>query len=750
MEFDYSLEPGKELKRRYKTPGEEPLVSIITPYFNAGKYFEQTFNSVMNQTFPWYEWIIVNDGSTNEADVRFLEKFKEMDKRIRIYHKENGGAAGARNYGIQRSKTDVIIFLDADDLIDERYIEYVYFALLRNPDAKWAYSDSLGFQGQEYLWCREFSSEEMKKENILSYIAAIRKEVFTEDKLYSDESKNMWEDYQLWLKMLAKGYRPVHVEQVLFWYRRLESGELAKIEQNPKLKRELQKRINELAKEVPDGIRAITFRGNRIKEFEKPGKWKWERKLPFEEEKTRILMLIPHMECGGADKFNLDILKNINREKYEIGVITTVPAENEWRQEFTKYADDVFELPSFLDMGDWSGFIHYYIYSRDVKILWNISSYFGYYALPWLRTEFPELAIIDCVHAEGKYWRAGGYPRVSAALDSILEKTFVTNDYTRNILVEKYGKKREKTQVIYTGADETEFDPDSIDGSVIKMEYGISENRPVVLYLCRMAPEKRPFLMLEIAKEVKKSITDICFLAVGDGPQLDEMKKKAAKEKLQDTVYFTGRVDDAKPYYKVGDLFLLCSIKEGLSITTIEAMLMETPVVSADVGSQYELVTNETGRLIACRQDEEKDFDSRSFDREEILEYSTAICELLGDRAQLAKMGKACREKALNGFTLKVLMETLDREFTLLLNKESVEKRKINAFSMMINQDIFRELIAIYNEYESIQVDYRGAYKFMQYFIDVITFRRNPISIIKEVNKKKSPIVKRLIKKIIK
>jgi len=47
-------------------------------------------------------------------------------------------------------------------------------------------------------------------------------------------------------------------------------------------------------------------------------------------------------------------------------------------------------------------------------------------------------------------------------------------------------------------------------------------------------------------------------------------------------------------------------------------------------------------------------------------------------------------------------------------------------------------------------VDYRGAYKFMQYFIDVITFRRNPISIIKEVNKKKSPIVKRLIKKIIK
>jgi len=88
MEFDYSLEPGKELKRRYKTPGEEPLVSIITPYFNAGKYFEQTFNSVMNQTFPWYEWIIVNDGSTNEADVRFLRKTVALQEHGTTGYKE--------------------------------------------------------------------------------------------------------------------------------------------------------------------------------------------------------------------------------------------------------------------------------------------------------------------------------------------------------------------------------------------------------------------------------------------------------------------------------------------------------------------------------------------------------------------------------------------------------------------------------------------------------------------------------------
>ena len=64
MEFDYTKEPGRELLQRGLNHEGTPLVSIITPYYNAGKYFEQTFNCVMNQTFPWFEWIGVDDGST--------------------------------------------------------------------------------------------------------------------------------------------------------------------------------------------------------------------------------------------------------------------------------------------------------------------------------------------------------------------------------------------------------------------------------------------------------------------------------------------------------------------------------------------------------------------------------------------------------------------------------------------------------------------------------------------------------------
>ena len=83
-QFDYQKQPGKSRTRFYAPDPKDALVSVITPFYNAGKYFEQTFNSVMNQTFPWFEWIVVNDGSTKEEDVRLLYKLAATDRRVTV------------------------------------------------------------------------------------------------------------------------------------------------------------------------------------------------------------------------------------------------------------------------------------------------------------------------------------------------------------------------------------------------------------------------------------------------------------------------------------------------------------------------------------------------------------------------------------------------------------------------------------------------------------------------------------------
>ena len=166
MDFDYTNFPGKFLDiSKITRQNIIPLVTIITPFFNSGKYFEYTFNCVINQSFPWFEWIIVDDGSTNQKDINLLNQYQLKDSRIKIYKKANGGIASARNYAISKSSTDFIVPLDADDLISPVYLEINYWALNFNPSASWSYTDSVGFGDQQYLWKKNFNLEKLKVNN---------------------------------------------------------------------------------------------------------------------------------------------------------------------------------------------------------------------------------------------------------------------------------------------------------------------------------------------------------------------------------------------------------------------------------------------------------------------------------------------------------------------------------------------------------------------------------------------------------
>ena len=72
MNIDYKLYPGRKRERNVEYEKEKAIISIITPYYNTNKYIDETVNSVLNQTFPYFEWIIVDDGSTNEKDIKKL------------------------------------------------------------------------------------------------------------------------------------------------------------------------------------------------------------------------------------------------------------------------------------------------------------------------------------------------------------------------------------------------------------------------------------------------------------------------------------------------------------------------------------------------------------------------------------------------------------------------------------------------------------------------------------------------------
>ena len=103
-------------------PSGSPKVTVVTPVFNVGKYIGETVDSVIRQTFTDFEYIVVDDGSTdNSVDV--ARAHAGDDPRVRLVSGKHRGAAAARNVGIRESKAKYIACLDGDDRWHPKFLE---------------------------------------------------------------------------------------------------------------------------------------------------------------------------------------------------------------------------------------------------------------------------------------------------------------------------------------------------------------------------------------------------------------------------------------------------------------------------------------------------------------------------------------------------------------------------------------------------------------------------------------------------
>lgn len=93
-------------------------ISIIIPIYNCEEYLARCIESVINQTYPNLEIILVNDGSTDKSSV-ICDKYAKKDSRVKVIHKANGGVSSARNLGLENSHGNFISFIDSDDSIDK-------------------------------------------------------------------------------------------------------------------------------------------------------------------------------------------------------------------------------------------------------------------------------------------------------------------------------------------------------------------------------------------------------------------------------------------------------------------------------------------------------------------------------------------------------------------------------------------------------------------------------------------------------
>ncbi len=188
------------------------MISVLMSVFNAENWVQKSIESVISQDYNNWEFIIVNDGSTDNTK-KIIEDYLISDSRIKIYNKENTGLTKSLNYGLERCSGKYIARLDADDICLPNRLSTQYNFMQQNPEVVLCGSYHYEKNGytNKYKLCKYPKSNEGLKNNLLNVknffshsSSMFLKNAVREFEGYSEKFKKT-QDFDLWLKLSSMG-----------------------------------------------------------------------------------------------------------------------------------------------------------------------------------------------------------------------------------------------------------------------------------------------------------------------------------------------------------------------------------------------------------------------------------------------------------------------------------------------------------------------------------------------------------------
>lgn len=273
---------------------EKNLVSIIVPCYNQAEFVSETLDSVLKQTYPSWECIIVNDGSTDDS-LKKINHYIQLDKRFKLVDIPNSGLGSARNKGIEKSKGEYILPLDADDIISSNFIQELLNSLLSSSKNKIAYSKAYKFGFVNEFWnLPEFNRDNLLVKNQIYCTALYRKSDYLSIKGYDDKMPYMGvEDWEFWIRLFENGGDAILNNEATFYYRTKPSSMITKLEANKH--KVLRKYIYKKHKKLYDNLNVLVFNLN------------WAN-------------LIYESNLELDDKYYIDLYKNVLRQKLKLAI----------------------------------------------------------------------------------------------------------------------------------------------------------------------------------------------------------------------------------------------------------------------------------------------------------------------------------------------------------------------------------------------------------------------------------------------
>ncbi|WP_246780563.1 glycosyltransferase [Rhizobium sp. AQ_MP] len=608
-----------------------PLVSVVIPCFNYGRFIQAAVDSVKGQTLKSVEIIIVEGGSTDGETPAIVSAIKGPN--IRVIMQEQQTLVGAnRNTGIALARGRYVCCLDADDTIEPTYLEKaLYFLEAHCYDIV---STGIRFSGQKSGTIDVLENpnlRDMTDGNHVTTCAVFRTTLWEKVGGFFDTGKgedHVAEDWDFWLRCVAAGARVRNITgEHLFNYMIHPHGSLSStdvrsiaeqrrsiLERNRDLL--TQERLQDSSKQARRRIVKTPYGALPI-----PASPNGNLSSPTT---RRLLVAVPFLIVGGAERLLSTVLGYLARLGWQITIVSTLPQKglddaSSW---FTAFTDEVYMLPRFLHEWEFQSFLHYLVANRGFDAALVAGSRVFYELIPDLRLRYPQLAIIDLL------FNTSGH--TASHLDFKQGFDFVIGENPEVIAWFKgQGWPSSCIRLIESGVDVNRFE--TTRSPEVEKRLSLSKDDIVVGFSGRLSDEKAPEVFVQLAGALRDQ-EHLRFVMTGAGPEKDRVETIIGKLPVETRLDFLGMVDNPMPYFATYDIFVLPSRLDGRPIALLEALASGCAVVASNVGG-IPAVLEHTQAGVLCRPDNLDDF-------------VNAVRALGDDRQRLKRMKASARESA--------------------------------------------------------------------------------------------------------
>lgn len=694
------------------TQDVEPKVSIVLPTYNgASRYLDASIKSCLAQTHRNLEVIVVDDCS-NDHTLEVVESF--FDQRIRyIRHEKNMRLPNALNSGFRVSTGEFLTWTSDDNEYLPVAIERMVAFLRDHGEADFVYADyyALHAESGKRELRRLPDQLDFRRKNCIGPCFLYTRRVYQRIGEY-DPKYELVEDYDYWTRVSGK-FKMIHYRRPLYVYRehprsltRTRNQSVVLFDNILKFERhyasigQLARAVREFCSETLRSERsvrqaAVVWRHTLLRILTLSftlgllfvaltvgaigrGALKFIARrvlaaigsiveplrfigicyrLKTVHGQQNILCLCPSLAAGGAASAVLNIAGELGRKGYCFHVLAAKGVDS-WYEKFTSAFASVVLVDRACSHDQYYKYVSTVIARLGIEVALISNSNEAYRCLPRLRSIFPNLKIVDVLHAEK--W-VGTSDELLWTTPYIDRRVCISNRL-RDYMRERYqvfgidAQHANTLNVIHNGIRvQHPLRQKDLKGE-FKSRFRIPDDTKVISFVGRFSSEKQPLHFVDIAEELvlRTRPGTFKFAMAGDGQQFGQVEERISSRQLGHAFILTGLSDRVEELLADTYLLLVVSESEGIPFAILEAMAAGVPVISTDVGAIDEVIRNGVNGYVIPPSERIEDI---------IEHFTSRVLWLLGDDGKYASLSVNARNSIVPEYSVDTMARAYDEVF---------------------------------------------------------------------------------------